>query len=93
MKRPKRTNPNEAPPAAGLTDLYLPCHEIAAYLMEHYSPSTPGTILTAYALTGCDTVSYPFGCGKKRAFMVTLDCLAELAPLGSLEKPLISLQR
>ena len=64
----------------GLTELwmqklgiFIPCHWISQHLSNRYSKSTGSAILSAYAPTGCDTVSYLFNCGKKRALKVTLD--------------------
>ena len=83
IKRPKCKSSNDP---ARSRDSYLPCHEVAEFLINNYSPAAPGTILTIYALTGCDTVSYPYGCGKKHAFVVAFDCLAECEVLGAFGK-------
>ena len=83
IKRPKCKYLNDTTRSR---DSYLPCHEVAEFLINNYSPAATGTILTIYALTGYDTVSYPYGCGKKHAFMVALDCLDECESLGAFGK-------
>ena len=40
-------------------------------------------VLAAYAITGCDTVSYPFRIGKKRALKVALQSTDILGPLAA----------
>lgn len=71
----------------GLTELwmqklgtFIPCHWISKQLSNTYSDSTSCAILSAYAITGCDTVSYIFNCGKKRAWKVALQCHQILEP-------------
>jgi len=66
---------------------FIPCHWIAEYLGKTYSNSTSSAILSAYALTGCDTVSYLFNCGKKRALKVALECDEILQPLTEYGTP------
>ena len=65
--------------------VYLPCHIISQYLETTYPDSSDitGTLLAAYIITGCDTLSYPFRIGKKQALNVTLKCLERLEPLAS----------
>ena len=63
-------------------DIFIPCHWISQYLSNSYSNSVGCAILSAYALTGCDTVSYIFNCGKKRALKVALDCHEILEPFA-----------
>ena len=44
-------------------------------------------ILAAYTITGCDTVSYPFRIGKKRALKVALENTDILEPLAAYGDP------
>ena len=68
-------------------DRYIPCHWIAQVLSSRYSSSTGSAILSAYALTGCDSVSYIFNCGKKRALKVALECHDDLQAFSDYGMP------
>jgi len=63
-------------------DIHLPCHAIAHYLASKYQGDITAMLLTTYILSGCDTVSYPFRIGKKRALKVTFECTEILGPLA-----------
>ena len=65
-------------------DIYLPIHAIAGALAKKYAVEAAdltSTLLSTYILTGCDTVSYPYRRGKKRAYKTAVDHLADLLPL------------
>lgn len=62
--------------------IFIPCHWISHHFSNSYSKSVGSAILCAYALTGCDTVSYMFNRGKKRALKVALDCHRILEPFA-----------
>ena len=65
-------------------DIYLPIHAIAEALAVKYgveAADLTSTLLSTYILTGCDTVSYPYRRGKKRAYKTAVDHLADLLPL------------
>ena len=56
-------------------DLFFPIHDLVKELSKAVEkdilPLTD-TLLTSYVLSGCDSVSYPFKRGKKRAFKIAL---------------------
>ena len=61
------------------------CFFHATRLQTCCHPSTLKVVLTAYFITGCDTVSYPFRIGKKRALKCALknrDVLETMANYG-----------
>ena len=65
-------------------DIYLPIRAIAVALPVKYAieaADLTSTLLIMYILTGCDTVSYPYRRGKKRAYKTAVDHLADLLPL------------
>jgi len=71
-------------------DIYLPAHAIAEALAVKYdteAANLTSMLLSTYILTGCDTVSYPYRRGKRRAFKVTVDHLADLLPLARYGDP------
>ena len=56
------------------TSVFLPCHQIPDVLSSKYPEvGITSVVLTAYTITGCDTVSYPFCIGKKRALKCALE--------------------
>ena len=56
------------------TLVFLPCHQITDMLSSKYPEvDIPSVVLTAYTITGCDTVSYPFRIGKKWALKCALE--------------------
>ncbi|KAG1706217.1 hypothetical protein GQR58_003741 [Nymphon striatum] len=71
---------------------FIPCHWISQFLSSCYSNSTTPTIRLAYALTGCDSVSYIFNCGKKRALKVALECDKILRPFAEYGMPELSIE-
>jgi len=51
------------------TDVFLPIHDLVKSLSDTICEDTvqlTDTLLTCYVLSGCDSLSYPFGRGKKR---------------------------
>ena len=71
-------------------DIYLPAHAIAQALAVNYcvdAANVTAMLLSTYTLTGCDTVSYPYRRGKRRAYKATVDHLAGLLPLGRYGDP------
>ena len=46
-------------------NVFIQCHVISRFLTSNYTNTTSSSLLSAYAITGCDTVSYIFHCGKK----------------------------
>ena len=67
-------------------DRFLPIHELVASLsgkyMKHHEELT-ATLLCVYVLSGCDTVSYPFRRGKKKAAAVAIDMVGRLPNLAA----------
>ena len=67
-------------------DRFLPIHELVASLsgkyMKHQEELT-ATLLCIYVLSGCDTVSYPFRRGKKKAAAVAIDMVRRLPNLAA----------
>ena len=64
---------------------FLPSHEIAqnvAIKTNMNASLITSILLTVYILTGCDTVSYPYRWGKKKAFETALYCKEQLKPLA-----------
>ena len=61
---------------------FVPCHWIHRNLSQRYSELIDSALLSAYALTGCDTVSYIFSCGNRRALKVALECHQTLEPFS-----------
>ena len=57
-------------------DRYIPLHALVKSLSGN-SDRDPralyATLLSTYVLSGCDTVSYPYGWGKGRAAKLALD--------------------
>ena len=67
----------------------LPIHELMASLngkyvyMKHQEELTATLFVCVYILTGCDTVSYPFRLGKKKAAAVAIDMVGRLPNLAT----------
>ena len=70
--------------------IFIPCHWITQFLSSQYSIYTSSSILSTYSLTGCDSVSYIYNCGKKCALKIALDCDKILQPLAEYGMPGIS---
>ena len=70
--------------------IFILCHWIAQFLSSQYSIYTSSSILSTYSLTGCDSVSYIYNCGKKCALKIALDCDKILQPLAEYGMPGIS---
>ena len=74
--------------------IYLPAHAIAEALARKYdveAADLTSMLLSTYILSGCDTVSYLYRRGKRRAYKTAVDHLADLLPLcryGDPEKSL-----
>lgn len=70
-------NPNVPP------TVFIPCHSIAELLTLKYPDiDVQSVVLAAYTITGCDTVSYPFRIGKKRALKTALESGDILGPVA-----------
>ena len=72
-------------------DIYLPTHAIAESLAVKYdvgAANLTSIFLGTYILTGCDTVSYSYRRGKRRAYKAAVNLLADLpwADMVTLEK-------
>ena len=69
-------------------DIYLPIHDlvnkIASSLGKNALELTE-TLLAAYVLSGCDSVSYPFKRGKKRAAKVAIQRVGKMSTLANFE--------
>jgi hypothetical protein len=71
-------------------DIYLPAHAIAEALAVKYAveaANLTSMLLSTYILTGCDTVSYPYRRGKRRAYKAAVNHLTDLLPLGRYGDP------
>ena len=71
-------------------NVYLPVHAIAEALAEKHAveaTNLTSRLLSAYILTGCDTVSYPFRRRKKRAYKTAVEHLTDLQPLSRYADP------
>ena len=58
-----------------MNDKYIPIHDLLSLLSIKYdadSKKISGTLLATYVLSGCDTVSYPYRRGKKKAAQTAL---------------------
>ena len=67
-------------------DRYLPVHSLVAVLSTKYQKEPrdlTSTLLCAYVLSGCDTVSYPFKRGKKKAASVAINMVGSLPNLSA----------
>ena len=62
--------------------IFIPCHTICDNIIKKFSPNMPSILLATYVLSGCDTVSYPYGRGEKRALKATVECYKDLQPLS-----------
>ena len=65
-------------------NVFLPCHQIAERLAVHANMDASqitSILMSMYVLTGCDTVSYLYRRGKKRACQTALNCKEHLKPL------------
>ena len=69
-------------------DIYLPIHDlvnkIASSLGKNALELTE-TLLAAYVLSGCDSVSYLFKRGKKRAAKVAIQRVGKMSTLANFE--------
>jgi len=63
---------------------YIPCHIIANLLAEKFTlPVTlaSSALLCGHIMSGCDTVSYVFGKGKKKSFKVAMANASDLTEM------------
>jgi len=63
---------------------YIPCHTIASVLAEKYNLSVQlatSALLCGHIMSGCDTVSYAFGKGKRKAFQTVMLHASELTEM------------
>ena len=76
------------------SDVHISCHAISTYLEETFpNQNITGVILAAYILTGCDTVSYPFRIGKKRALKEALQCTNYVGPVADFGEDVIDVEQ
>lgn len=64
--------------------VFIPCHSVSELLTLKYplNEDVQSVVLAAYTITGCDTVSYPFRIGKKRALKTALESADILGPVA-----------
>jgi hypothetical protein len=70
--------------------VYVPVHAVVAALAEKYETEAAhltSVLLSVYVMTGCDTVSFPWHRGKRRAFRAATENLEELTPLATYGQP------
>jgi hypothetical protein len=70
-------------------DQYLPIHTMVEMLSSKYEKEPlelAATLLATYVISGCDTVSYPFRRGKRKAAKVSLELVGSLPNLASFAK-------
>jgi len=63
---------------------YIPCHIIANLLAEMFTlPATlaASALLCGHIMSGCDTVSYVFGKGKKKSVTVAMANASDLTEM------------
>ena len=64
---------------------FLPIHAILnslAVSKNSTAEDVSRNLLCGYVLSGCDTVSYPFSRGKRRAAKISLDCIGKINSLA-----------
>ena len=64
---------------------FLPIHAILnslAISKNSTAEDVSRNLLCGYVLSGCDTVSYPFSRGKRRAAKISLDCIGKINSLA-----------
>lgn len=64
--------------------MYLPIHDFVKQCAEKVGKDkmeVTETLLASYVLSGCDSVSYPFGRGKRRAANVSLQMVGKMPQL------------
>ena len=67
-----------------MMDIFLPIHAITEALVGKYDVAASdltSLLLSTYILTGCDTVSYLYRRGKRRAYTTAIKNLTDLLPL------------
>ena len=70
------------------TSVFLPCRQITDVLSSKYPEvDITSVVLTAYTITGYDTVSYPFRIGKKRALKCALENRDVLETMANFDEP------
>jgi hypothetical protein len=68
------------------SDSYLPVHKLVDSLCTKYRKDPEeltSTLLCVYVMSGCDTVSFPFRRGKKKAASVAIEMVGHLPNLAS----------
>jgi len=71
-------------------DKYIPTHQIALSLAIKFDSDVvelTSVLLSAYIITGCDTVSYPYRRGKRRAYKLATENVRTLLPLAKFGEP------
>ena len=69
-------------------DTFLPIHDLVnelARTLDKDSLEITETLLVAYVLSGCDSVSYPYKRGKKRAAKVALQQIGKMVTFANFE--------
>ena len=69
-------------------DTFLPIHDLVKELartLDKDSLEITETLLVAYVLSGCDSVSYPYKRGKKRAAKVALQQIGKMVTFANFE--------
>ena len=69
-------------------DTFLPIHDLVielAITLDKDSLEITETLLVAYVLSGCDSVSYPYKRGKKRAAKVALQQIGKMVTFANFE--------
>jgi len=70
--------------------VYVPVHAAVAGLAEKYETKAAhlmSVLLSVYVMTRCDTVSFPWHRGKRRAFRLATENLEELTPIARYGQP------
>ena len=69
-------------------DIFLPIHDLVNQMASSLGKNAlelTETLLVAYVLSGCDSVSYPFKRGKKRAAKVAIQLVGKMSTLANFE--------
>ena len=70
--------------------VYVPVHAVVAALAEKYETEAAhlmSVLLSVYVMTGCDTASFPWHIGKRRAFRLATENFEELTPIVRYGQP------
>jgi len=70
--------------------VYVLVHAVVAALAEKYETEAAhlmSVLLSVYVMTGCDTISFPWHRGKRRAFRLATENLEELTLIARYGQP------